>query len=348
MNKLNLPLKNLFRLKPLSMTIVFMLATLVSMFGPMVPSAHAAMIWEDIPVTFGTNPITSGIVPQGATLSFSAGTSNTSIPDLSVYNSYKLSFDYTNQNMGVTSIDLKYLQTTNAGEGIGSPVKYSEGYPISATSGQVEAPFSVSIPSGNNFRLSISHGTGSGGNNYDPNSYPNRLDLTNIRLQGQKDDGVVVAPAVPGLVNPANASTVDYGDIQSNVAKFQVTPESGVVKTQITLTGKFTNTTDSTETDTKILHSGTYDTTLDMSHFASEVHEFYDFRVGNTYTWKARSSFSDIDFFADSGWGEWSSSQTFTVVAPAAPTAPVAPVLTSPIVAIRSFILKHQNLSGGV
>lgn len=287
------------RVQRLAVAFLFVIANMIATFGVFAPSASAALVWEDVAVTHNTDntPLTSSILPKGSGLLFHT----VSTANLNSYTSYKLSFNYTNLNVGATNVDLYYQEQTKLGAGVGSFVKYRTAYPISAASGSVEATFDAAVASDNKLRLDIvneDNNPWNDDNTLNPADYPNRLDIMNIRLQGQKDDGTVAVPPAPTLTSPANGASVHYDAIHNSTAKIVFTPATGVQASHVEVSGLFKNASDVEEHYT---YNGASSGELEYATAGSSGH---DFIVGETYSWRVRSSFESIPV-SDASNSDW-------------------------------------------
>lgn len=313
------------RARLLMVAFLFVAANMVSTLGVFVPSASAALVWEDIVVADGPNgtTMTSGAVPKGSGLDLYTLSS----ADLSAYSSFKLSFDYENSNQSITSLDLFYwlYESHIAGDSIGSAFNFSPSESVSASSGHIEATFSGSVPSTNRLRLVIDDV-----NRNTSNDPSDRLDITNIQFQGQKDDGTVAAPAAPTLVSPDDAVDISLDDIYANTdgSYLKYNSADNVQLNHIQVTGEF-------DRGDGVGENKSIDKVSEAEDFALEnfvpQDDGYSYIVGKTYTWKVRSSFSDeTQLNAAEGWGAWSVERSFTVVEPDEAETPAAPTLVSP------------------
>lgn len=312
------------RLSPLTMTFLFIVASLVSLFGPMVSNAAAAMVWESVPVTAG-NPDHGGFEANGF---YFMNTSGNGV-NLSQYTKLRLDYSYTNVGMGATQLthawrDANYSQPTVTLPGTQA---------VAVDNDTHNASVEFSTGAFQSIMLWISHGTGTTGgwSSTPPNPLPPAyIAISNVKLYGQKDDGTVAVPAAPILTSPANGATIGYFATQDSSALFLFNKAADVAITQIQVSGDFETVANGTVAN-RTLNGGSYGSSQTLTYFASGS-SVYNWVPGNTYTWRARASFSDISYAADAGWGPWSETRSFTVAGvPVTPQPPVAPILVSPI-----------------
>lgn len=336
--------KLLPKIKILSLTFLLVLTSMAPIFSFATPSALAASEWEFITNGNFTHPedtaaalTTNGYIPVVIPDKDLNGSNNLS----KRFSSLKVSFKYQNVGMGETNIQYLwqpygvYDQTTTL---------KTLTIPNDSTVRQEELEFSI----GNVDQISfyINHGTGKEGGSLRPSSATQYIAISDFTIHGKPKNTTPATPSAPSLTSPANNALIDYNEIKNGTIKLQFTPEAGTAKNQIEVSGVYFNKVQNKETPFAYkVTTGTYGLSgnIALNTFASQDKHSYDFIVGNEYTWKVRSSFSDIAYDATEGWGPWSS-RTFTVTDSNAPTPLVAPTLTSPNSGAETF-LANQTLS---
>lgn len=140
------------------------------------------------------------------------------------------------------------------------------------------------------------------------------------------DTNTVELPAAPTLVSPENGVLIDYADIHDSTAKIVFTPVDGVQTNHVQVSGLFKDSF-----GYEVLH--TYNgTSAGELTFATAEGSFHDFIVGQTYTWRVRSSFANIPVNETNNpdWGAWSVLRSFTVVDGSSVPVFDVPTLISP------------------